>query len=946
MSFLRRVSRSVFVTFRLALVALVVLAGSPARAATCYDTACVEIGARLTSVDSNRSYLLNSLLGGLLGSSISLQVADWQALTAAQINLLDLLQAVQSQATLGTPQDALDTTVDAVKIFNAAASVLQLRGQTVAGNAVQTIASRVGAGYIKLGDLISVCSTCLSYGDINFNALDLVNGAVSLFNYQNLASTPTPITISGASIGLSSLGTVLLYAQVLEPPVMICRPATSQFYGAALRLKLDATLASVNLTVALANQISLLGISLNGLVTGLQAQLSKVTVFASIARAQGTLQSVNALGSVVKGQAAPGLVDLYIGQIDDSVFFNHSHTINAATDLQSGTVGSLTLSIAGIPITVAIKAKASASGQSPFYTPLTFNGPFPETQTVSTSGSFVTNLVTSLLNTLTIDFEVAGLGALSGLVTGILNVTLGLLKPVLVFLFQQSLSPVVNSLLSSVLDPMLTLLGIKLGEAYITVLGARRRCTYTVSGTVYRDSNRNGFKDGTETGTSLTLYAKLISESTPTGPATSSATVDPTTGAYSFTGVAAGSYRIVIDDNTTLSDVTPRSIPSGWTATEQPSLLRVGVVVASDLPNQNFGLADVTSVAGRVFRDSGTSAGTANDGIRNGGEFGSSGVTLQLLNAGGTVLDTTTTAGDGTYQLFIGSSVAAGSILRVVETNSAGAVSTGGSAGTTGGSYNRTTDTVTFTLAAATSYTGVDFGDVPTAQLTADDQQTALPGSPVFYAHRFIAGTAGSVLFSTTHTLTPAIDGWSEVIFLDANANGRIDTGESVINGAITVTEGQTLDVIVKVLVPNSAVFGARNQAVLHADFTFTGATPALSLTLTRTDLTLTGARGTAGLALTKSVDKAAAKPGETITYTISFTNESPGSLTHVVVSDATPAFTRFAAAAVALSPSGLGAVTLTAPAVGASGTIAWSFVGELTSGATGTVTFSVTVDQ
>lgn len=931
-------------------LALLALGGaSLGRAAVCTDAACVEIGGRLASVDSNRSLLLNALLGGLLGSSINLQIADWQALTSTKINLLDLLQAVQAEASLGTPQAALDTDVDALKIFTATAAALTAKGDTLAANAVLAARAKIGPGQIKLGELIDACASCVSYADMEINALELLTGEISLFNYHHMVNTPNPISISGSSIGLAALGSVNLYATVLRPALIVCRTAgvSSKFYGAAIRIRLDVALVSVDLSSLLNVQIA--GLNL-GSIANVAAQLTHVSVYATIARAEGYIQSVNALSQVVNVQATPGVVDLYVGQISDTFFWDKNRDVQL-TDLNYGTIGALQLSALGNPIGVAIKAKASFKGQAASYQPLLFSGSFPQQQTVSTSTTFITNTLTQLLNTLDIQLEVTsgltGLGVLTGTVTTLVNTTLGLIKPAVIVVLKVVLVPVLDPLLSSLLDPALSLLGIRLGEAYVTVLSARRRCTYTIAGTVYKDSNRNGFMDGAESGTSLaSLQAKLILESAPT-TVLQAVVLNTTTGAYSFSGVAPGTYRIVIDDNGTLNDVTPINVPTGWTALEQPTLIRVGVAITSDLPNQNFGLIDATTLSGRVFRDSGTGSGVANDGIRNGTEAGLGSVTLKLLDVNGTVLDTITTAADGTYQLYISASIVTGSLLRVVETNLVDEISTGASVGNTGGTYQRASDTLTFTHTSGTLYVGVNFGDVPTAQFTTDGQQTALPGAVVFYSHKFIASSAGAVSFTVSHTADPAIDGWSEVLYLDSNGNGQVDSGENPIAGPTVIAEGQTLNLVLKVSIPTAGAYGAKSQTLIRADVSYSSASPVLTQALTHTDLTIIGANGTAGLTLVKTVDKTTALPGDVITYTVAFTNQSSATLRSIVVADATPAFTKFVSATVGgANPASLGSATISAPTVGGRGTIRWTFSGDLAASLGGTVVFVVQVEQ
>jgi uncharacterized repeat protein (TIGR01451 family) len=468
-----------------------------------------------------------------------------------------------------------------------------------------------------------------------------------------------------------------------------------------------------------------------------------------------------------------------------------------------------------------------------------------------------------------------------------------------------------------------------------------------VSGFVYNDANLNLQRDSSETGTGLTLYVKLVNTTNPSGPALAAATVDPVTGAYILPNVPTGTYTLILDDNNTLADVTP-TIPAGWTSTEMSGGVRSPVAVnTTGVPNQNFGLYHGLLITGRVFDDNGAGGGVANDGTLNGGEMGIAAVTVQLTDlTGATIYATATTSSSGGYALALPSTIAAGTQLKIVETNPASYLSTGANVGNTSGSYTRASDTITFTVAANTSYTNVNFGDVPPNTLTTDGQQAGLPGTTLFYAHTFTAASAGTVLFSTASTQTPALAGWTATLYRDLNSNGQLDANETAITGAITVNANDVISVIIKEFIPTNASFGAKDQTTLTALFTYTGAAPSLTSTLTRQDVTTVGNPTTAGLTLTKNVDKPSAAPGETITYTISYANNSSDVLRNVVIYDNTPAFTKFVSGGNGPLPLDLTGVVLTAPSPGQRGAMKWTFAGTLRPGGTGTVTYQVTLDQ
>jgi uncharacterized repeat protein (TIGR01451 family) len=470
----------------------------------------------------------------------------------------------------------------------------------------------------------------------------------------------------------------------------------------------------------------------------------------------------------------------------------------------------------------------------------------------------------------------------------------------------------------------------------------------TISGTVFEDRQPNGTRDAGEAGTGQTLYVKLTARigGICTAPATP-VVADPATGAYSLVGVAAGNYCLLVDDNSIAGDITPTT-PTGWTFTGPSSGVRAISVAAPDITLQDFGLFRGARLAGRVFADTGAGAGIANDGTQNGTEAGIAGVTVRLTDSTGTTTyGTDQTDASGAYTLYIPASITSGTALRVVETNPGGHLSTGGQAGTTAGTYDRVADTVSFTLTAGTGYTGADFADVPLNGFLTDGLQTALPGTTIYYPHTFTAGSGGTVGFSTSAIATPALAGWSETLWTDSDCDGAFDSGEPPLSGPLTLSAGEQVCLLVKEFVPATAPDGAQNQVTVTASFTYTNAGPLLATTHTRTDTTTVG---NAALRLQKAVDQATALPGDTLIYTITYTNTSANPLSTLVIRDATPVFTTFLDATCGAPPAGLvctlPAPPTNAPAAGGTGPVIWSFTGSLTPGGSASVSYRVRVDS
>jgi len=301
--------------------------------------------------------------------------------------------------------------------------------------------------------------------------------------------------------------------------------------------------------------------------------------------------------------------------------------------------------------------------------------------------------------------------------------------------------------------------------------------------------------------------------------------------------------------------------------------------------------------------------------------------------------------------LVVPPSVANGATLCIEQYNLSEYVSTGGDAGDTGGSYDRSADAVTFTYAQSESRSGVLFFDVPPNALLTDGEQTILPGNVAFYSHTFMAGTGGEVVFSLGNALNPNYPGWGQTLFRDTNCNGVLDAGEPQISlpgTPISVNAGDVICLIVKDASPSGAPYGSTNQITLTATFTYTDASPSLpGNVLTRQDLTRIGPGTTAGLELVKAVDTSSASPGAVITYTITFENKGEDPLNEIVVFDRTPAYTTFvSAAATTPLPDALTGVSITEPTPGEAGSIIWTFTGTLDPGAQGEVTYQVQIDN
>lgn len=909
-------------------LAFALLGGSVFNAANaaCTTQGCVMAGPRLLSVDTTQGELLNALLGGLTGTSVNLTAADWSSLANTDIKVASMLNALQVTANTLTPEQALTFDATVLELLNAAATATTVENRADVAAKINALAVPLSvlSPKIQLGDLLKIAN---APGNSTINVLDLLTGVVQLYSSKYGAVTPSPITISTGNIaGLTGVTSISLAASVVEAPVYVCGVGGAQFHTASIRVKLNVTIPVV---AAIVNPLnSILDVTASNVTL-----LNNFSLYIELARAEGTIVSLNAASSAINLHAIPGVADLYLGSIPDSTFFNRSRSL-AYADFQPVLIGNLTLTTTILFVTTnvtgTIKLRTTARGQAPIGgTDFTLTAPFPKSRTVDTGTAFVSNLVTSLLNNLELTVTLNLLPILN------LDISVsGLVKP----LVSGLLSPILTTVLTTVADPLLKALGIKLGEAVITAHGFYTLCA--VSGSVYNDANHSSVREFAETGTGLTLYAKLVATSSPT-TVYKSAVVDTGTGAFSFTNVVAEGYNLIVDTNNTASDVTATR-PTAWVATETPTLIRSFTLTyqSTDLTGQTYGLYNGSSLTGRVFSDTGAGSGTANNTVRDGTEPSIPGVTVSLTDSGGTTThDTTVSGNDGVYTLWVPASVGA-SALKLVEANLAAYTSIGANVGNTLGVYTRATDTVAFTNVVGTSYSGVNFADVPATQFNTDGRQTVIAGNVAFYPHTFVAGTSGQITFSGT---APTVAGWTHEIFNDTNCNGAIDTGEQHVATNLSVTAAQKLCLLIKVYAPVTAALNEQYPLTVGASFAY--ANSALADALARNDLTVVGTSTDAGLHLAKSVDKSSAKSGDVLVYTITYANHSASGIKHIKIFDSTPAYTVFTSAACGPLATGLTGCSLTAqPSAGATGKVEWSMTGTLSPGATGTVTLQVTL--
>ena len=422
----------------------------------------------------------------------------------------------------------------------------------------------------------------------------------------------------------------------------------------------------------------------------------------------------------------------------------------------------------------------------------------------------------------------------------------------------------------------------------------------SLSGRVYLDANHNAMLEPNEGSTGVTgLIAKLIPQGASSVLETTTVAAD---GTYQFPAVPPGSFTVILDDNATSTDITPYR-PPGFVGTEAPTQSRTVTAGTSNITGQHFGLYAGSTVSGRVFRDNGQGAGTANDAVQNGLELGMSGIRVSV-SAGSSVLDSSLTDGMGSFTLWVptgspstvdvsvqpNSNRATGNNIAGVNVMLASSLS----------DPNASKRTLTFSSGQA--FMGYNFGLVPAVSFAPDQSGNGSSPGSVAFTHLYRPGTLGAA-----NIVISSPNGMGTLVYLDANCDGTITPAEHATPvTAFTITaawpreaDGQFKACAFEVVISLPSGLTDASTHAVHVTVTQTWMGSSLNETKTVTD---TVRVGSGNLKLNKQVrnitqntsmsTSVTGKPGEVLEYCIELRNQGTASLGNVVLRDPIPFFT------------------------------------------------------
>ncbi|KQZ94154.1 hypothetical protein ASD64_04580 [Mesorhizobium sp. Root157] len=412
--------------------------------------AAFSVGSRLLKLDGG---IVNALLGGLVGGDIKLDIMDYNALIAADIDVLSFFDAlaVQLHLTGGTYSDVLASEAAIGQIAAAMASVpgldhtSKLALQTIAASATNTVKVPL-SHLVDLGPVGNLALGQKPAGlTVAANALGMLTAGAALANGNHQVEVDLGVTVPG-------LASATLDLAIGEPeqfsPWLAVGEAGAVVRTAQTRIKLTATVSPG--TSALGSGIKLLSVKLplHVEVAHAEARLSDISC------PTGRPDSVK-----VAVAANPGVASLRLAESDGNGFadFTRPQSFHEVTIAEA----SIKLFLLSLDL-LKVKGQAFTAIENMAPQTLTFDrsdidGRKPKT--VSTH-DFTKSLTTSLAANLSLSVNAGGLGLD---VTGLL----GAVKPAVVATLGTVAEPV-----DTLLNTVLGMLGVSLGQADIRVTGA------------------------------------------------------------------------------------------------------------------------------------------------------------------------------------------------------------------------------------------------------------------------------------------------------------------------------------------------------------------------------------------------------------------------------------------------------------------------------------------
>lgn len=398
------------------------------------NLASFSIGSRLLALQGG---IANALLTQLTGSSVSLSVMDYQQLLNANLDLLSFSKNLQTQLNLqGASFDkAFSADVATGTALNVMATTLDGSGQTGASAAIRALGAG-GTGTLKFGDLIDLGPYAhqdhAAKGQaINVNAFDLLRGMLELASGERQVT----LNLNSSVPGLLNTSVKLSVGDRMadSPWIAITNSGEPVVSTAQTRLFIDTSVLPAS------------GLGLYGIAT------VRLPLYVELAEAQAKLTSISCTGltgpRAVSLQVQPSVGHVSITDVYPADISDHR---TALIEGPARIIGAPLLAVTG-------QARIDLSGSG--WQTVSFDTSDISSGTVKTvsSSDFVQGITASLVQKTKLQVSLGTLGLNLSAVTNLVGASL------------TPAAPAVDSLLESLLG----ILGIHLGQADVRVNGVR-----------------------------------------------------------------------------------------------------------------------------------------------------------------------------------------------------------------------------------------------------------------------------------------------------------------------------------------------------------------------------------------------------------------------------------------------------------------------------------------
>lgn len=240
--------------------------------------ACLRVSSYAADLDTGRSWLLDALLGQLLGSDLALRVLDpEEGLLDTDISLLELIPALD--ALVSTDVSALsftaaaETSVALSKLVLATIHVLEKQsGRTLEVDLLRQVLGGIQANVpnidITLSDLVELDTAGDAAAELDLDLIDILGASLAIANGTNVIDLPARVRVP-LPLGAGGRSLVDLTARVTvgQQPIVQCEGTvrSSQIVVELSGRAADLDLGLVGVTVPLHIRVGLANTSATAL---------------------------------------------------------------------------------------------------------------------------------------------------------------------------------------------------------------------------------------------------------------------------------------------------------------------------------------------------------------------------------------------------------------------------------------------------------------------------------------------------------------------------------------------------------------------------------------------------------------------------------------------------------------------------------------------------------